>query len=145
MKKNAVKGGNTNLYKTRIKPRKLKRYSTRKSKNDRGGGLFKFLSNGLKHIAKKALSSLSKLTKKALSEGASIAKKQLQKKSVQKDLKNAVSEASQMAVTHALRKVNPSSSPSSSSEIQSPSSRLPPRKQFKCCQRNRKRYLINES
>ena len=62
--KNVDKGRDTNLYKTRIKPRKLKRYVTRKSNNDRGGGLFKFISNGLKHIAKKAPASLPKLTKK---------------------------------------------------------------------------------
>ena len=111
MKKKVVKGGNTNLYKTRIRPRKLKRYSTTRSKNDRGAGLFKFLSNGLKQVSKRVPTSLSNFAKKALSEGTSIAKKQLQKKSVQKALKNAVSEASKMAVSHALQKVNSSNSP----------------------------------
>ena len=102
MKKKIVKGGNTNIYKTKIKPRKLKRYT------NRGGGLFKFLSNGLKHVIQKAPSSLATITKKAVSEGTSLAKKQLQKKSVQKAIKHAVKEASKMAVNHAIQKVSSS-------------------------------------
>ena len=100
-----IKGGNTNLYKTRIKPRKIIR-GTKKTKqqNRRGGGIFSFLSKGLSSISKKIPSSIKKIAQEAVRKGAHIAKRELQKPKVQKAIKSAIRNGSKIVVDRALQK-----------------------------------------
>ena len=99
--KKKVLGGNTNLFKTRVKPRKIKTYKRKKKVN--GGGIFSFLSNGIKKIIP---SSLKQITKSAVVRGSKIAKQQLKKKSVQNALKSAISDVTNKATNHVMQKVS---------------------------------------
>ena len=99
--KKKVLGGNTNLFKTRVKPRKIKTY--KRKKKIVGAGIFSFLSNGIKKIIP---GSLKQLTKSAVVKGSKIAKQQLKKKSVQNALKNAISDVTNKATDHVIQKVS---------------------------------------
>ena len=115
-RKQVVKGGNTNLYKTRIKPKKTIR--TKKYKKTRGGGVLDFLKSGLKHItSKKIPSSLLRITKNAVKKGAQLAKNELRKPVVQKALKTAVSEGSKLLADRVLSKATGKKSPSLRDDI----------------------------
>ncbi len=101
---NRKRGGNTNLYSGKIRVVNTGRHKKRRN-TKRGGGIFQFLKNGLHRAIKKAPASLKTVAKKAISEGATLAKKQLKKKSVQRALKSAVKDATEIAASHVLSKV----------------------------------------
>ena len=106
-----VRGGNTNLYKTRISPKRTIRKSPRdiKRKLTRGAGVFAYLAKGLKSVsraASKKLPTIANIAKRAVNKGTIIAKEQLRKPSVQKALRSAVTEGTKLAANHVLKTVS---------------------------------------
>ena len=105
-----VRGGNTNLFKTKIAPKSIIKKSKRiKKRNTRGAGIFAYLSKGLKtaaNIAKRKLPTINKIAKSAVAKGTQIAKQQLRKPAVQKALRSAVSEGTKLAANHVLKTVS---------------------------------------
>ena len=75
--KRVIKGANTNIYKTSVKPRILKKRKQSTSKRTRGGGVFNYLVKGLSKVKKKLPPSLVAVTKRAVKKGTAIAKQQL--------------------------------------------------------------------
>ena len=91
-----LRGGNTNLYKTKVAPK-------RRSKK-----VFDYLAKGLKgaaNIARKKLPAIEKIAKSAVWKGTKIARQQLRKPSVQKALGSAVNESTKLATNHVLKTV----------------------------------------
>lgn len=107
-----VKGGNTNLFKTYIKPRKIIRNTKKNKRNTRGGGVFSFLVKGLSKIKSKLPSSLTRIAQEAVRKGTSIAKQELQKPKVQKAIKSAIMDGSKMVATHIIQKAAGKKTPS---------------------------------
>lgn len=116
--KRGIKGGNTYLYKTRIKPKKVIR--NKKKNLPRGGGVLDFLKNGLKSLSKKKIpSSLVRITKNAVKKGTEIAKRELRKPGVQNALKSAVTEGSSMLANRMLMKSRGNKIPSLRDDVMS--------------------------
>lgn len=112
-----IKGGNTNLYSTKIIPRKRREVRIiKKRKNTRGGGIFSFLAKGLSTISKKIPSTLANISKKkikdAIRTGSHIAKRELQKPEVQKAIKSAIADGSKLVASHIIQKVSGNATPS---------------------------------
>lgn len=100
------RGGNTNLYRTYIKPKGIKK-KKRITNSTRGGGIFSFLAKGLKKAKNKIPSSLVNVAKRAVKKGTAIAKQQLRDPEVQKAIQSAVVHGTQLATNHLIQKVSP--------------------------------------
>lgn len=118
--KRVIKGANTNIYKTSVKPRILKKrkQSTGRGRGTRGGGVFNYLVKGLSNVKKKIPPSLVDVTKRAVKKGTAIAKQQLRNPQVQKAIQNAVTHGTNLATTHILKKAGIDNIPSSSTNKQ---------------------------
>ena len=101
-----IKGGNTNLFKTRVKPRRIIRGIKKRKRNTRGGGIFSFLAKGLSKIKNKLPSSLARVAQEAVRKGTYIAKRELQKPKVQKAIKSAIIDGSKVVATHIIQKAS---------------------------------------
>ena len=100
--KKIIKGGNTNLYRTPVKPRIVKK--KKRSKPTRGGGIFSYLAKGLSRVKNKIPSSIASVAKRAVRKGTLIAKKQLRDPQVQRAIQSAVTHGTKLATTHILQK-----------------------------------------
>ena len=111
--KRVIKGANTNIYKTSVKPRILKKRKRSTNKGTRGGGVFNYLVKGLSKVKKKLPPSLVDVTKRAVKKGTAIAKQQLRDPQVQKAIQSAVTHGTNLATTHILKKAGIDNIPSS--------------------------------
>ena len=103
--KKRIAGGNTNLYRTHIKPKGIKK--KKQIKNTRGGGIFSFLAKGLTKAKNKIPSSLVNVAKRAVKKSTAIAKQQLRDPEVQKAIQSAVVHGTKLAADHLIQKVAP--------------------------------------
>ena len=117
--KRQIKGANTNIYKTSVKPRILKKRKRNTGKGGvlnsyrRGRGVFNYLVKGLSKVKKKLPPSLVAVTKRAVKKGTAIAKQQLRDPQVQKAIQSAVTHGTNLATTHILQKAGINNIPSS--------------------------------
>ena len=115
--KRVIKGANTNIYKTPVKPRILKKRKRSTNKGTRGGGVFNYLVKGLSKVKKKLPPSLVDVTKRAVKKGTAIAKQQLRDPQVQKAIQSAVTHGTNLATTHILKKAGIDNIPSGQQSI----------------------------
>ena len=116
--KRVIKGANTNIYKTSVKPRILKKRKRSTDRGTRGGGVFNYLVKGLSNVKKKIPPSLVDVTKRAVKKGTAIAKQQLRNPQVQNAIQNAVTHGTNLATTHILKKAGIDNIPSSATNKQ---------------------------